>query len=61
MKRRPRIYYTEAQKALMWHRWQKGETLHAIDRRAKSDPVWVRENRYFLTLERIKVCPKECA
>lgn len=30
MKQRPRIYYTEAQKALMWDRWQRGETLHAI-------------------------------
>jgi len=24
MKQRPRIYYTEEQKALMWDRWQKG-------------------------------------
>jgi IS30 family transposase len=30
MKQRPRIYYTEADKALMWDRWQKGDTLHAI-------------------------------
>jgi IS30 family transposase len=30
MKRRPRIYYTEAQKTLMWDRWQRGESLHAI-------------------------------
>ena len=30
MKRRPRIYYTEEQKALMWDRWQQGDTLHAI-------------------------------
>ena len=30
MKRRPRIYYTETDKALMWDRWQKGESLHAI-------------------------------
>jgi hypothetical protein len=27
MKQRPRIYYTEEQKAMMWDRWQKGETL----------------------------------
>ena len=27
MKQRPRIYYTEAQKALMWDRWEKGETM----------------------------------
>ncbi len=32
MKRRPRIYYTESQKALMWDRWQKGESLHSIAR-----------------------------
>ena len=29
---RPRIYYTEEQKALMWDRWQKGETLGSIAR-----------------------------
>lgn len=27
---RPRIQYTEADKALMWDRWQRGESLHAI-------------------------------
>ena len=32
MKQRPRIYYTDKQKALMWDRWQKGETLGAIAR-----------------------------
>lgn len=30
MKQRPRIYYTENQKALMWDRWQKGDSLHQI-------------------------------
>ena len=30
MKQRPRIYYTASQKALMWERWQRGETLHQI-------------------------------
>ncbi len=30
MKQRPRIHYTESQKALMWERWQKGDTLHEI-------------------------------
>jgi IS30 family transposase len=29
---RPRIYYTETDKALMWDRWQKGDSLHAIAR-----------------------------
>jgi IS30 family transposase len=27
---RPRIHYTEGQKALMWERWQKGESLQHI-------------------------------
>ena len=30
MKRRKRIYYTDTQKALMWDRWQKGDSLHRI-------------------------------
>jgi len=30
MRYRRRIYYTEAQKALMWDRWQKGDSLHTI-------------------------------
>lgn len=30
MNQRPRIYYTEDQKALMWERWQKGEPLAQI-------------------------------
>jgi hypothetical protein len=29
-KYRQRIYYTEADKTLMWDRWQKGESLHTI-------------------------------
>ena len=32
MKYRTRIYYTEEQKALMWDRWQKGDSMHAIAR-----------------------------
>jgi IS30 family transposase len=32
MKYRTRIYYTEEQKAVMWDRWQKGDSLHAIAR-----------------------------
>jgi len=32
MKRRTRIQYTEADKALMWERWRQGESLHAIAR-----------------------------
>ena len=27
---RPRTYYTESQKALMWERWQKGDSLQQI-------------------------------
>ena len=30
MKYRTRIYYTEEQKALMWDRWQKGDSLQQI-------------------------------
>src|SRR5258706_10778646 len=30
MKQRTRIYYSEAQKALMWDRWKQGWTLHQI-------------------------------
>jgi len=30
MKLRPRIYYTETQKALMWEHWQKGDSLQHI-------------------------------
>lgn len=30
MKQRPRIYYTETQKALMWDRWQAGDSLQQI-------------------------------
>ena len=30
MKQRPRIYYTDNQKALMWDRWQKGDSLQQI-------------------------------
>ena len=30
MKQKPRIYYSESQKALMWERWKKGESLQQI-------------------------------
>lgn len=30
MKQRPRIYYTESQKVIMWERWRKGESLQRI-------------------------------
>lgn len=32
MKRRPIIFYTEADKALMWDRWQKGDSMNEIAR-----------------------------
>ncbi len=35
MKQRRRIYYTEIQKALMWERWRKGDTLAQIARRGQ--------------------------
>ena len=30
MRQRPRIYYSKTDKALMWDRWQKGDSLHKI-------------------------------
>jgi IS30 family transposase len=30
MKQRPRTYYSEAQKAMMWDRWRRGESIRAI-------------------------------
>ena len=30
MKKRPRIYYSDAQKELMWDRWQKGDSMRTI-------------------------------
>jgi len=38
-KYRPRIYYTEADKTLMWDRWQKGEWLNAIETHFVKHPV----------------------
>ena len=32
MNERPRIYYSGADKALMWDRWQKGDSMHDIAR-----------------------------
>jgi IS30 family transposase len=30
MKQRPRIYYSASQRAVIWDRWRKGETIHQI-------------------------------
>jgi IS30 family transposase len=32
MKQRRRVYYNEEQRTLMWDRWQKGDSMHAIAR-----------------------------
>jgi len=32
MKRKPRTYCSDAQKALMWDRWKEGESLNSITR-----------------------------
>lgn len=37
MKRRPRIYFTEAQKAEIWDRWQRGESMSSIGRSFERD------------------------
>ena len=45
---RPRIHYTENQKALMWERWQKGESLQQIAQlfdRNHSSIARIRERR----------------
>jgi hypothetical protein len=30
MKRKPQIYYSDSQKALMWERWRQGDSLQKI-------------------------------
>ena len=30
MKQRPRICYSASQRAVIWHRWRKGDTIHQI-------------------------------
>lgn len=37
MKRRRRIYFTEAQKAAIWDRWQRGESMSSIGRSFERD------------------------
>ncbi len=41
MKQRPRIYCSEAQKAVMWDHWQNGDSLHEIARLFGRDPASV--------------------
>jgi hypothetical protein len=36
MKQRTRIYYSDAQKAVMWERWKQGSTLHRAPRARRS-------------------------
>ncbi len=38
MKQRPRIYYSDSQKAQMWKRWKEGWTLHEIGKRCDKVP-----------------------
>jgi hypothetical protein len=44
MKYRPRIYYSDAQKALMWDRWQKGDSMHAIGGSTAVEPDFPASN-----------------
>jgi hypothetical protein len=46
MKYRPRIYYTETDKALMWDRWQKGESLNSIARHFDRHHSAIQRNLY---------------
>jgi IS30 family transposase len=41
MERRPRICYSESQKALMWERWQKGDSLQHIAQLFDRNHSWV--------------------
>lgn len=45
MKQRPRIHYTESQKALMWERWKQGDSLQMIAQ--LSTGIIRRSNRYW--------------
>jgi len=46
MKYPTRIYYTEADKSLMWDRWQKGESLNAIGRSDPRPVNWLRTRHW---------------
>ena len=50
MKMRPRIYYTEEQKALMWDRWQRGESLKTIARAFETSHSAISKNGQEQTL-----------
>lgn len=53
MNQRPRIYYTETQKALMWERWQKGDSLNQIARFFdRQCPLMMSSVARFLSLSR---------
>lgn len=41
MKQRRRIYYTASQRAAIWDRWQRGESMSSIGRRFDRESLWV--------------------
>lgn len=49
MKPRPRIYYSDSQKALMWERWKQGATLHQLLNRWFVEPL---HQRMFICIDR---------
>jgi hypothetical protein len=51
---RPRIYYNAEQKAEMWDRWQKGESLNAIAGQLNERPRKTLE--YETSAERFNAC-----
>ena len=53
MKRRPRIYYTETQKALMWERWKKGKLFQQIAKWLKH--AYSRDGNYHVLHETIVI------
>jgi len=60
MKQRPRIYYSDSQKALMWERWKQGWTLHEIgklfDRAHTSIHRIIAETGGFRPPQRARAC-----
>jgi len=55
MKQRLRIYYTESQKASMWERWRKGESLQDMAQRPLDEHLYASRNRVEWSFCRIKL------
>ena len=49
MPRKPRIHYTEIDKALMWDRWRKGDSLETIAQLSDCSPWSAMKLFYWLS------------